>query len=388
MTLISFFDRDPLDNIGDILFFRPEVCIFVGETDFVDNKARRGISQFLAGRNMDIRVEYYSVPQGDIDSAKGRLERILAEHPQAVLDVSGGTEMLIALAGSVADRLGVPMYQRKGQSNRLLWQSDCNLQPMPAALTVREVVMLHCATILDAKAPPAKDDPLFRHIPKLWEIGRKAPSDYNHLSTALANLTANSRTDDPLELYATKEELKRCPGHINDFLLREMAAEGLIHRLRMDSKALSFRFCSSGLREILTKAGNLLEEVTCLAASTFANDSAMGISMDWDGKVTGHGGSNTKNELDVMLTVGLQPTCISCKNGNIDNNALYELDTVSRHFGGRFAKRILVASYVNHNSQSAQHLRQRALDMDIIPLFDAHSYSFQEFTRELEKFCV
>ena len=40
-----------------------------------------------------------------------------------------------------------------------------------------------------------------------------------------------------------------------------------------------------------------------LAGSTFASDSASGISMDWDGKTANRGASNTKNELDGMLTV-------------------------------------------------------------------------------------
>ncbi len=388
MTLISLYDRDPLDNIGDILSFCPDHCIFLGDSSVMEDSDPYTITRFLKARGMDLPVEFCSVPHGDMDTARERMAQILTDHPGCIMDVSGGTEMLIALAGIMAERFHIPLYQRRDRSHKLLWSIHCEPQPKIPALTVEEVVALHRGTILDLKRPPKESDPLHRYIPLLWEVARKAPSDYNHLCTALAYLMANSRSDHPLELRASKQDMERSPGHMDDFLLREMSSVGVISDLYIDSRGVSFRFACSGLREILTKAGNLLEEVTCLAGSTFASDSASGISMDWDGKTANRGASNTKNELDGMLTIELLPVCISCKNGNIDNNALYELDTVSRHFAGSFAKRILVASYVNHNSQSVQHLRQRALDMDIIPLFDAHSYTFEDFTRELKKYCV
>ena len=44
MTLISFFDEDPVDNIGDLVFYHPARCIFVGP-DIVMRKRRRENTQ-------------------------------------------------------------------------------------------------------------------------------------------------------------------------------------------------------------------------------------------------------------------------------------------------------------------------------------------------------
>ena len=66
---------------------------------------------------------------------------------------------------------------------------------------------------------------------------------------------------------------------------------------------------------------------------------------DWDGRDLEHPGNvQTTNELDVILTVGMVPVFISCKNGGIDSDELYKLETVSEEFGGKYAKKVLVAT--------------------------------------------
>ncbi len=387
MILISFFDPDPLDNIGDILFFQPSKCIFIGESSVIRKNEKKKILQFLKNRGMATAIDYHCIPSGDKDEALNRLTRLVEANPDCIFDVSGGTEMLISLAGYVAQLFDVPLYQRKGQSNELLWQMHCNLVPHKVSLTIDEVVALHSGKVLSATEAPEPGDRLYKDIPKLWEIARKTPDQYNSLCGAFAYLVAHSEGTDPLELKVSADVLSSSKGRLHMPMLREMEESGLIRDLQRPEEGLVLRFCSAGIRETLTKAGNLLEMVTVLAGA-FAHDSAMGISMDWDGKLALYGNSGTRNELDVMLTVGLLPICISCKNGKIDNNALYELDTVSRHFAGNFAKRILVASYVNQNSTSADFLEQRARDMGIIPMFDVHKYSFEEFAQTLKGYCV
>ena len=41
MTLISFFDEDPVDNIGDLVYFQAERCVFVGPDKVMRKKRRR-----------------------------------------------------------------------------------------------------------------------------------------------------------------------------------------------------------------------------------------------------------------------------------------------------------------------------------------------------------
>lgn len=52
------------------------------------------------------------------------------------------------------------------------------------------------------------------------------------------------------------------------------------------------------------------------------------------------------NEIDVLTLTGNIPTFISCKSGRMDGyqalHVLYELETVTRKFGGRYARKVLV----------------------------------------------
>ena len=174
MTLISIFDPDPLDNIGDILFFNPHKCIFIGESPTLSKKERRRINSFLEHRSMETLIEYHCIPRGDLQEATDRMARLVSDNPDCIFDVSGGTEMLLQLAGRMTEMFDVPIYQRRGPGGNILWQRDCFMDPGRVSLTVEEVVALHSGVVLDAVSPPKVGEPLFRHIPKLWEIARIA----------------------------------------------------------------------------------------------------------------------------------------------------------------------------------------------------------------------
>ena len=76
-------------------------------------------------------------------------------------------------------------------------------------------------------------------------------------------------------------------------------------------------------------------------------------------------GHDTVNEVDVMLMHGTVPVFISCKNGYVDAEELYKLETVAERFGGKYAKRVLVATSIDALGDAGEYLRQRAKDMNI-----------------------
>ena len=383
MTLISFFDEDPLDNIGDILYLEPETCIFIGESSVINRRRKNSISRFLEQRGMEITVEYICIPYGDVEEARDRLARLVMDYPDCVLDVTGGTEMMIALAGYIAGKWDIPLYQRKGRSGQMLWQLDCDLSSKKVALTVPEAVGLHSGAIISSTPVPDLGEALSRQIPLLWEIARQNPGAYNSTCNGLSYLTENNELPDTLEVVVPGQVFEDAP-YIDPEILLSLEKHGFIQNLNAQWGGISFTFCSQEIRSILTKAGTLLELVTCLAAR-HADDRAVGVVLDWDGTEMDKAVIQTRNEIDVMLTFGLLPVCISCKNGVFGRDALYELDTVSRHFAGRYAKRLLVASYVDKDQVSVDYLRRRAHDMNIVPLFDVHKYTFDALAKVLQK---
>ena len=79
-----------------------------------------------------------------------------------------------------------------------------------------------------------------------------------------------------------------------------------------------------------------------------SDDCKVGVHLDWDGVIHEKPGEDVLNEIDVLSLKGYIPTFISCKSGRMDSHqslhALYELDTVARRFGGKYAKKVLVTS--------------------------------------------
>lgn len=63
---------------------------------------------------------------------------------------------------------------------------------------------------------------------------------------------------------------------------------------------------------------------------------------------------------------GLTPIFVSCKNGKIGEEELYKLNTVATHFGGKYAKKMLIATKLERESPIARKsYMQRAKDIGI-----------------------
>lgn len=124
---------------------------------------------------------------------------------------------------------------------------------------------------------------------------------------------------------------------------------------------LRFAIKNAQIKRCLAKAGSVLEIKMLLLANSaldddgnqYYNDAASGVTIVW----SNHGSSarrwnfydestdycdiNTENEIDVMLMRGVIPVFVSCKNGAVDSNELYKLNTVADRFGSIYAKKSL-----------------------------------------------
>lgn len=219
----------------------------------------------------------------------------------------------------------------------------------------------------------------------LWGTANDDPAAWNVTCAALASLAGESEDEDPLRIVvASQSDRENSALRINKRILAALILGGFI--LDFDGRwgGISFRFRDKYTLRILTKAGNLLELYTCLAAD-FADDRDVGVPLDWDGQIQPWGVIDTRNEADVMLTIGTTAVCISCKNGLCDKDNLYELETVANHFGGRFSRKILVAIYVHNNENSRASILQRAADMGITLIPDVEKLTMEALSEKLRE---
>lgn len=120
-----------------------------------------------------------------------------------------------------------------------------------------------------------------------------------------------------------------------------------------------FRFSGDFVKATLTEEGAALEIMTCLELRKKYGQAQAGVVIDWDGAVDA--GYDVVNEIDVIALDGFVPVIVSCKCGNQANkDAIYELETVARRFGGKYARKMLV-SVKNMTPVD----KERAAEMDI-----------------------
>ncbi len=394
MTLIECFDRECVHNVMACLRLKPEKAIFLGDGEQMEGALTR-LRRFLDSRGVATRLMPYHVRMDRMDDITMVLRNILRKEDDYIIDITGGSEPLILAVGMVLgemdkDRRSRIEVQRFDPITGKVLDADGNGKVSTgshAALTVAEVIALHGGIV-----HPASHQPGLHYRPgdvlPLWNAMCADRKEWNKAVMALNEFEA--RCDSDHEIYLRLEELQ---SSVNQFRQKEDRMWWLLEKLsscgviddRSSGDAFCYRYLDPLLHSCAQKAGNLLEIMVLLQArdckldgESYFDDCQMSVSIDWDGQV--HSLSqqipDTSNEIDVIVTRGLVSLFISCKNGEIGEEELYKLNTVASRFGGKYARKMLVATDLERKSPSSvRAFLQRAKDMGIYIVQDAAELS-------------
>lgn len=390
MTLIECFDLECVHNVLGCLRLQPEKGIFLGDGEQMEGTLTR-LRRFLQSRGIKTRLMPYHVRMDRMDDITMVLRNILRKEDDYIIDITGGSEALILAVGLVLgemdkDRRSRIEVQKFDPLTGKVMDADGNgkiLAGSEVSLTVAEVISLHGGII-----HPESHQPGLHYCPgdvlPLWNAMCADRKEWNKAVMALNEFEA--RCDSDNEIYLRLEDLQ---GSVNQFRQKEDRMWWLLEKLgscgviddRSSGDAFRYRYLDPLLRSCAQKAGNLLEIMVLLQArsckldgETFFDDCRMSVSIDWDGVVhpLTQQIPDTSNEIDVIATRGLVSLFISCKNGEIGEEELYKLNTVASRFGGKYARKMLVATDLERKSPSSvRAFLQRAKDMDIYIVQDA-----------------
>lgn len=142
----------------------------------------------------------------------------------------------------------------------------------------------------------------------------------------------------------------------------------------------------------MSKAGNILEVYTYMLLHELSKenpdlfcDKRMGVCADWDGKLIPKQKSGTRNEIDLIVTKNTVPIFISCKHGEVLKEALYELQTVAEHYGGKYAKKVLITADLGSSFTKRDSFLKRARDMGITVIYQVHRMAEETFKQRLSE---
>ena len=222
-------------------------------------------------------------------------------------------------------------------------------------LTLDDIIGLHGGVINYRQQKDVKsnlEDKAFRDsVATMWEIANDSQKKWNGLSSVFKECTKYE--DDTQRVRVSVKVMRQAMKRIPDIIsvkelanyLNRLGDQGILEKVSIDEEFIKFSYGSSLIRDCLLDAGCLLELHTYYERmeSGRYSDCRVGVHIDWDGEINGRE-IDVENEIDVMLLEGVVPVFISCKNGRINQMALYELDAVANRFGGKYVRKELSAT--------------------------------------------
>lgn len=413
MTVIEFFDKDSaVENIVSTLLCKPEKVVFIGSGS---RGMRRSVEKYRAvarSREIDVEFEIRTVQKNNLMAIVGVIEDVISENPDCVIDLSGGDDLCLVAVGIVygenAD--SVKLHRFNISDNRM---TDCDSDGVlcasePMELSVEENISVYGGRVVysDEKSGGTFNwdfnDEFVDDIYVMWSVCKKNPTLWNSQIKALDKLCSENALPEELVFSADKDELKRAagekyglPGSLTE-TLKKLSSLGVIDNLRLNESRIVFDFKNQQVKKCLTKAGLILELVIAVAAFeaedengiTVYNDVATGVYIDWDGDIQPDNRADVENEMDVILMKGMVPVFISCKNGMISIDELYKLSVVAERFGGRFVRKVLVATELEKLGSKESYIRARAESMGIRIIDDADSISENALKRKIKNLWI
>ncbi len=392
MTYIEFFDKNAAENICACLASMPERVVFVGNNSNQMEKHIARYREIFKNRGQDVEISWREVSHNKLEKIVAMLSKIVETYDDCVFGLTGGGDLYLVAMGIVCERYkdkNIQMHRFNLRENRVY---DCDqdgktvFEGKVPRMSVVENIRIFGGDVVssdvksDGTFPWDLNEEFRQDILDMWEICRLRPRSWNSQIGGFAALVSVgeasedgltvSATRKQLDIYYEKHDMKSV---YKQWVIASLLEKGLIIEYSEKDGRLYITFKNEQVKRCLTKAGQALELkmlVTALNArdkdgELAYNDVVNGVYIDWDGEIhTGKGVQDTENEIDVLMMHGIIPVFVSCKNGKIETEELYKLNSVAERFGGSYAKKVLIASSLGHG-KSDNALRQRAKDMNI-----------------------
>ena len=407
MTAVEFWDKRSVENIISSLIYCPDKVILIGEGKKVQVFAQR-YRAFLAGRGLSTQVESRSIQRNSLSNIVDVLSQIVQVEEQCVFDLTGGEDLALVAMGIVFQLYPEKKIQMQRCNVRSGVITDCDgdgnvLYSGKPELTIEELIGIHGGKVRHSsqarKATPTWDltGDFKQDVDALWQLCKVDPALWNSRIRILAAMEHLCDGDEEICISraALQQHLRQSRIRQVDMtpFLKELYRQNLIHTYWETEELISFRFKNPQIRQCLLTAGLVLELKVYLTAlnlrdkdgSPGCTDAKNGVVIDWDAQLQSQEGSDTENEIDVIAMHGMIPLFISCKNGFIDTEELYKLDTVTSRFGGAYAKKMLLCTYFGKQGPAMDYFRQRARDMHIHLVENVHEMSDESLAKVLRQ---
>lgn len=402
MTLIECFEKPPIENMISALAAQPDKVIFIGDASQM-SKVIPLYEKLLASKYRNCRIESKNIHKNNLNHIISVISEIIETEDDCVFDITGGEDLVLLGVGVLYERYrNVKPFKMQRFNINTGTIIDCDNDSIVTfdgkfKLTIRELIYLYGGTIIPQKNH-AIENANAADIENLWEIVRLQPIDWNKFIPIINEFERESENNiSSLNIILKLDHLSTmCKNFDTKFLvlsnfLNKLSKNKIIRNLNFGKREITYTYKNDLIKQAFSKAGDVLELKCYLEAkktldgnAPYFNDTLIKAVIDWDGIIPNSYEINfdTINEIDVILMRGLIPLFVSCKNGKIGEEELYKLNTVATRFGGKYAKKMLVATDMgNLKANVNKAYINRAKDMGITLIPNAAALTQDEWSK-------
>lgn len=393
-TLIELFDIKQIDNVIAPLHYHPEKIVYIGSADVMTEELKLDVSNFFCMHGLPAYVEFVEVNKNDISDIINKTNKVIDNNPDIYIDVTGGKELLLVAMGIIAAKRNIPMIKFNVKTGELINVNNSDLStPAPVNVTGEELIFLYGGIISNTEPESFNwvfSDEFYEDILNIWEICSYNNMEWNRQCNRFQSyINSPYAKTNGLTVEIDLKHAKNKKEVYNEAIINALLRKGLIADFSQVKTRISFKYKNRQVYKCLLKAGNALELYTFLNIGKIISENPgkisyakVGVHIDWNGETNTP--YDVKNEVDIMLVGNLIPTYISCKNGEVCKEDLYELATVSDNFGGIYSRKILVATNIPEDLASGKHLLERSKEMGINVINNVDKKSPEELINELK----
>ena len=385
-TLIEIFDAKQYENILTPFTMNGiSKIVYVGSKDVMTNEKVEAIKRFFSGRNTTYAVEFLYVERDNSSSVKNRFMSIIKNNNNCIFDATGGEDVLLANMGIIAERYNLPIVRTDTKSGNCIFihQNAGNISVKKPCFHIDDFITLQGAHILQSSNVSHLTTEEAEDIATIFSVNASNCEAYSAFCNVISEFVTQDNKQIIINITEYKKKLSNSKYDIES-IFNLMLEKELIYEVESTNTQTRYKIKSPAVALCLKKSGNALEYYTALSCTELnnLNDVKVGVSIDWDTTKIMY---DTQNEIDVMAVCDNLPLFISCKNGEIKKEALYELDAISRALGGSYSKRVLVCTYISKNKNARMHFIKRAHAMGIGLVYDVHKKTKSDFLYFLRK---
>lgn len=387
MTIIEFYDRTSLDNIAGALLCEVDHIVLIGDNRGKMAESKVIYDKILQGRGKSTTISYMSVNRNKLSAIVNVLTKLISNEESYIFDLTGGDDLCLVAVGILMQTLGEQIQcHRFNFRNNTLYDCDADgnvCATLPFRLSVDECISIYGGRVVrDDNAPLHTfrwrlEGDFIDDVNIMWNICKRDVSLWNVKTFILSSACDLAKIGESMEyhsdvgIFHTALENKHIDfDHYKEFLY-ELERNSLISSLNLGEQ-VSFIFKNNQVKRCITLPGQILELVVATKMQTIMNEDGeplyqdinVGVVIDWDTEEKNEQ-HPTINEIDVLAMKDMIPIFVSCKNGNFDETELYKLKTVAERFGGKYAKKVLVATKLDKFGLKSDFLKARMRDMDI-----------------------